>query len=142
IGAGRTLVDRGGFRLDGRNTVYTEEDWSGSLSVGIPFESRPGQSWTFSLDYSADWYRLVKLPTFVLDPNQRVPTLPPTDYLQTGLSMRVAFSRVHATTFGYGATEGWDAAVALRLDDPLLGATYRNFSVGYSLDAYQRLWGL
>ena len=74
IGAGRTIVDRGGFRVDGRNTLYTEEDWSGTLSLGMPFESRPGVTWTLSASYDIDWFRLVKPPVFVLDPNQRVPS--------------------------------------------------------------------
>jgi WD40-like Beta Propeller Repeat len=141
IGVGRTLLDRGGFRVDGRNTVYTEEDWSGALSIGLPFESRPGVSWTFSADYSVDWFRLVKLPTFVLDPTQKVPALPPTNYVQAGVGTRIAFSKVRSTTYGYGAQDGWDAAVALRLEEPAIGATYRTVSLAYSFDAYQRLWG-
>jgi len=141
VAAARTLLDRSGFRIDGKNTVYTEEDWSGTLSLGIPFESRPGATWTFSVDYDIDWFRLVKPPAFVLDPNQRVPSQPPSDYAQAGVGTRLAFSQVKSTTFGYGAQAGWDAAVSLRLDHPALGATYRNVTVGYAFDAFQRLWG-
>ena len=72
VAAARALVDRGGFRIDGSNTLYTEEDWSGTLSLAVPFESRPGVSWTFAVDYDVDWFRMVKPPAFVLDPNQRV----------------------------------------------------------------------
>ncbi|HEX2685473.1 MAG TPA: hypothetical protein VHN14_02585 [Kofleriaceae bacterium] len=141
VAAARALIDRSGFRIDGKSTIYTEEDWSGTVSLGIPFESRPGVSWTFSVNYDLDWFRLVKPPVFVLDPNQRVPAMPPTDYAQAGVATRLAFSNVKSTTFGYGAQEGWDAAVSLRLDHPALGATYRNVTVSYALDAYQRLWG-
>ena len=141
IAGARTLLDRGGFRVDGRNLVYTEEDWSGTLSVGIPFESRPGTSWSLSFDYDLDWFRLVKPPVFVLDPNQHPAFQPPTNYTQAGVGSRVSFSDVKSTTFGYGAQAGWDAAVSLRLDDPALGATYRNITVSYGFDAYQRLWG-
>jgi hypothetical protein len=142
IGLARTLLDRGGYRVDGRNLLYTEEDWNGVLSIGIPFESRPESTWSFSLDYSLDAFRLVVPPMFTLDPNQRVPQAPPTDYVQSGLSTRVAYSSVKSTTFGYGAQAGWDGAVSLRLDHPALGATYRNVTVSYGLDIYQRLWGL
>jgi hypothetical protein len=141
IAGARTLLDRSGFRIDGKNTIYTEEAWGGTLSLGIPFESRPGVSWTFSVDYDIDWFRLVKPPTFVLDPNQRVPSAPPSDYAQAGVGTRLAFSKVRSTTFGYGAQYGWDAAVSLRLDHPAIGATYRNVTVSYALDAFQRLWG-
>jgi hypothetical protein len=142
VAGARTLLDRSGFRIDGRNTIYTEEDWSGTLSLGVPFESRPGVSWTFSVDYDIDWFRLVKPPVFTLDPNQLVPSRPPTDYTQAGVGTRVAYSQVRSTTFGYGAQDGWDAAVSLRLDHPAFGATYRNVTVSYALDAYQRLWGV
>ena len=138
----RTVVDRSGFRIDGRNKLFTEEDWSGTVSVGVPFESRPGSIWTFAVNYSLDWFRLVKPPAFGPDPNQRLPSAPPTDYAQAGVGTRVAFSNVKSTTFGYGAQAGWDAAVALRFDHPALGATYRNVTLSYSLDAYQRLWGV
>ncbi|HET7500317.1 MAG TPA: hypothetical protein VFK02_04915, partial [Kofleriaceae bacterium] len=141
VAGARTLLDRSGYRIDGRNALYTEEDWSGTVSIGIPFESRPGVSWTFSADYDVDWFRLIKPPPLVPDPNQRVPVVPPTDYVQAGVGSRIAYSRVRSTTFGYGAQDGWDAAVSLRLDHPALGATYRNVTVSYALDAYQRLWG-
>jgi hypothetical protein len=99
-------------------------------------------TWTFSVDYDIDWFRLVKPPMFVLDPNQRVPGRPLSDYAQAGVGTRLAFSKVKAATLGYGPLGGWDAAVGLRLDHPALGATYRNVTVSYSLDAYQRLWGM
>src|SRR5262249_37298736 len=78
----------------------------------------------------------------VLDPGQPAPQLPATNYVQSGLSTRVAYSSVKGNLFGYGAQAGWDGAVSLRLDHPALGATYRNITVGYGLDLYQRLWGL
>ena len=141
IAGSRTLLDRAGFRIDGRNTTYTEEDWSGTVSLGIPFESRPGTSWSMSLDYDLDWFRMVKPPSFVPDPNQYLPVLPVSDYTQAGVGTRVAFSNVKSTAFGYGAQAGWDAAVSLRLDHPALGATYRNVTVSYGFDTFQRLWG-
>jgi hypothetical protein len=75
------------------------------------------------------------------DPNQRIPVLPVLDYAQSAVGTRLAVSTVKSTTFGYGPQAGWDAAVALRLDDPALGATYRNVTVSYGFDAFQKLWG-
>jgi hypothetical protein len=142
IAGARSLFDRSGFRINGVNHLFTEEDWAGTLSVGIPVESRPESSWGLSFDYDIDWFRMVSSPMFVLDPNQRVPSHPLTDYVQSGLSSRVAYSSVKSTTFGYGPTAGWDGSVSLRLDHPALGATYRNVTVAYGLDFYQRLWGV
>ncbi len=141
IAGARTIVDRGGFKIDGINHTYHEEDWSGTLSIGIPFESRPSSSWSLSFNYDFDWYRLVGIPMFVPDPGQRLPTIPPTNYVQTGLGASAGFSNVRSTTFGLGPQTGFDLAASLRLDDPALGATYHNFTMSYTFDAYQKLWG-
>ena len=141
LAASRTPVERSGWRVDGINRRYKEEDWSATLGVGIPFESRPGVSWTMSFDYDIDWFRLVRAPTMTIDPNASLPTHPPTDYVQAGIATRVAFSTVHGVTYGLGAVSGFDGSVALRIDDPVLGAKYRQITVSYSFDRYQRLWG-
>ncbi len=141
VAGARTLVERGGWRVDGVNRSYKEEDWSGTLSVGIPFESRPSSSWTLSLDYDVDWFRLVEAPEVDLDPNMHVPTHPPTDYVQAGIGTRVSFSTIRGTTFGLGPQRGFDGSVGLRFDHPALGGTYRNVTVSYSADRYQKLWG-
>jgi hypothetical protein len=76
-----------------------------------------------------------------LDPTTRVPVMPPTDYVQAGIATRVAFSTVRGVTFGLGSQTGFDGSVSIRLDHPALGATYRNVTVSYAADRYQRLWG-
>jgi hypothetical protein len=76
-----------------------------------------------------------------LDPNMRVPVRPPTDYVQAGIDTRVAFSTVRGVTFGVGSQSGFDGSVSVRLDHPAIGATYRNVTVSYATDRYQRLWG-
>jgi hypothetical protein len=141
VAGARTLLERGGWRVDGVNKRFAEEDWSATLSVGIPFESRPSSSWTFSFDYDVDWFRLVKAPIMATDPNMRSPVIPPTDYVQAGLGTRVAFSTVRGTTFGLGSQYGFDGSVGLRIDHPALGATYRNFTLSYGADRFQKLWG-
>ena len=105
-------------RIDGVGKTFREEDWSATVSSSIPFESRPGQTWSMSFDYDVDWFRLVGEPMFVLDPTQRVPTHPPTDYVQAGVGGRVGYSRVHSVTYGLGPNNGFDAAVSMRLDHP------------------------
>ena len=45
VAGARTLLERGGWRVDGVSKRYTEEDWAGTFAIGIPLESRPGQSW-------------------------------------------------------------------------------------------------
>jgi hypothetical protein len=74
------------------------------------------------------------------DPGDRVPVRPLTDYLQSGVGMRLSYSRVRGTTYGVGPQDGFDAAVSLRLDHPYLGATYRNVTVGYSSQYFRQLF--
>ncbi len=137
----RSLVDRGGFRIDGVNKTFREEDWSGTLSSSVPFESRPGTSWTMSFDYDVDWFRQVSTPFTGYDPNMRVPTMPVTNYVQAGIGTRLAFSTTKTVTYGIGTQSGLDASVALRFDHPAFGAKYRNVTVSYSSSAARRLWG-
>lgn len=137
----RTLLERGGWRVDGVNKRYTEEDWSGTLSVGIPFESRPSSNWSLSFDYDVDWFRLVKAPVMDQDPTMRSPVIPPTDYVQAGIGTRIGFSTVKGVTFGLGSQSGWDGSVGIRIDHPAIGAKYRNFTLSYGADRFQRLWG-
>ncbi len=137
----RTLVHRSGFRIDGVSTTFDEEDWSGTTSISIPFESRPSSSWSLSFDYNVDWFRLVGTPTFTLDPNQRVPTSPLTNYRQAGLGTRLGYSQVRGATFGLGPTEGFDVSASLRIDHPDLGSSYRDVTLSYAADYYRRLWG-
>lgn len=142
ISGSRSMVTRGGWRIDGLNRSYREEAWSGTVALALPVESRPDSSWTLSGNYNVDWVRLVDPPAMQLDPTQRVPIRPATDYVQAGVGMRVAFSRVRSTTFGLGPTRGFDVSASLRLDHPALGATYRAITVSYAANVFQRLWGV
>ena len=142
VAAGRTLVERGGWRVDGVSKHYDEEDWAGTFAVGIPLEVRPAQSWSLSFDYSLDWFRLVGPPDMTLDPNQRLPVHPPTDYVEGSVGSRVGFSSVRSTTFSLGATNGFDASIGLRLDHPAFGSRYRFISASYAADFYQQIFGV
>ena len=141
IAGARTIATRAGWRIDGVGKPYREEVWSGTVALSIPFESRPGSTWTFSGNYNIDWARLVEPPAMQLDPNQRVPTHPPTDYAQAGAGLRIAYSRVRSSTFSLGPNRGFDVSASLRLDHPALGATYRGTTASYAGDVFQRLWG-
>jgi hypothetical protein len=141
VAGARTLVDRSGWRVDGVNKRYREEDWSGTIAAALPLESRPSSSWSLSFDYSADWFRLVRPPVMATDPNQRSPIVPPTDYLEAGVGTRLAFSNIRSTTFALGSTSGFDASVSLRLDHPALGSRYRAITASYAASTYRRLWG-
>jgi hypothetical protein len=137
----RSIATRGGWRVDGVGRPYRQEDWSGTVALSIPFESRPGASWTLSGNYNIDWARLVEPPMMELDPNQRVPVHPPTDFVQAGAGLRIAFSSVRSSTFSVGPTRGYSLSASLRLDHPALGATFRGVTASYSGDGFQRLWG-
>jgi hypothetical protein len=138
----RTLVTRGGWRIDGVPKRFQEEDWAGTFAVAIPLESRPTQSWSLQFDYSLDWYRLIGPPPYTLDPNTRVPVRPPTDYTEASLGVRVGFSSARSTTFALGSVDGFDASFGLRLDDPAFGSAYRFITASYAADWYHPLFGV
>lgn len=141
LAAARTLSQRSGFRIDGVPATYKQEDWSATISTSIPFEARPESSWSLSFDYDVDVFRAVTAPVYILDPSDRVPGRPTTDYMQAGAGVRVAYSRIRGTTYGVGSQSGFDASLSLRLDHPALGATYTNVTVAYATQMFRRLWG-
>jgi hypothetical protein len=124
VAMSRTLTERGGLRIDGVNMSYREENWSGTASIGIPFESRPWGSWQFSFDYDVDWARLVDAPPIPLDPNMRAPVVPASDYWQAGLATRMSFSTVKGVTYGLGSSSGFDGSAGIRIDHPAIGAIF------------------
>ncbi len=137
--ASRSVSDRTGFRIDGVNKSFREEQWSATLAVGLPGEWRPGANWSLSLDYDIDWNRVVKQPDVGLDPTMRVPKPPLSDYVQSGLAVRASFGSVRGSTFAVGPQRGWEISTSLRLDHPALGATYRNVSLSWTGRAF---WSL
>ncbi|MEO8699299.1 MAG: hypothetical protein ABI867_04620, partial [Kofleriaceae bacterium] len=142
--AARTISDRGGFKVDGVPATYRQEDWSGTVSASVPFESRPGTSWSMSFDYDVDYFRKVGDPVVLPeepDPNMRVPVRPITDYMQAGVGVRAGYSSIHGVTYGIGPQYGWDVSLGLRLDHPALGATYSNVTVNYATNTFRKLWG-
>ncbi len=141
IAMARSISDRLGYRIDGVNLPYRQEDWSFTVSSNVPFEGRPDQSWSLSFDYDFDYARLVEEPDLQQDPNTVTPGIPVADYVQGGISTRIGYSRARGVTFGLGPTRGWDAAVSLRFDHEYLGAKFQQATVSYAANAYQRLWG-
>ena len=143
VSGARSILTRGGWRIDGVSKTFTEEDWSGTAGISIPLESRPTSHWSASFDYDVDWYRLVTPPigASMPDPNDRVPLRPITDYVQTGVAARLAYSSVRSWIYALGPTTGFDASLSLRYDDPALGATYRNVTLSYAADRFFKLWG-
>ncbi len=141
VSGARTLTERTGLKIDGVSMPFHEEDWSGTISFGIPFEQRPSSSWSLSFDYDLDWFRFVEGPPIMLDPNQRLPTSPRTNYVLGGLGSRAGFSNVRGNIFGTGPITGFDVSASIRLDHPALGSAYRDITLSYGFDVYQRLWG-
>lgn len=144
VAVARTLAERGGFRVDGVPKTFVQEDWSGTISTSIPFESRPSHSWSLAFDYDIDWFRLVSEPEDLpdeVDPGSRVTVRPITDYVQAGVGARVGYSSTRGVTYGVGPMYGFDASLGLRFDHPALGATYSNITVNYATTMYRKLWG-
>lgn len=139
VSASRTANERSGFRVDGKALPYRDEVWSAALSMGMPGQRRTGTSWFLSFDLQADYSRLVKTPDDSPDPNDQLPRRPLSGYLQTGLGVRVSYSSVVGTLYGVGPQEGADLSVALRLDLPELGATYRALTATYAARWFQQV---
>ena len=117
---------RGGWRDRRRQQdVSPRRTGAATLSLGIPFESRPSSHWTLSFDYDTDWYRLVdgadrrrcSIRTM------RVAARPATELRPDRRRARASRTRACAAwTFGARPQHGFDASVVAALDHPALGA--------------------
>lgn len=139
VSASRTTNERSGFRIDGKALPYRDEVWSAALSMGLPGQRRTDTSWFLSFDLQADYSRLVEQPDDSPDPNELLPRRPLSGYLQTGLGVRLSYSSVESTLYGVGPQDGADVSVALRLDLPELGATYRALTATYAARWFQQM---
>ena len=79
VSAARTMVDRGGWKVDGVNKTYREEDWSGTLSLGIPLESGRARRGRCRSTTTPTTTGSRSRRSMSLDPNQRESTHPPTE---------------------------------------------------------------
>ncbi len=142
ISAARTIADRSGYRIDGRNLPYRDEILSASTSISVPGQRKPGSAWFLSLDYSVDWTRLVEKPDDSPDPNDILPRKPVTDVVQSGLGVRLSYSSLDGTLHGVGPQTGTDLSLSTRMDLPELGAEVRALTVSYSARWFAQLpWG-
>jgi WD40-like Beta Propeller Repeat len=142
VSAARTIADRNGYRIDGRNRPYRDEILSATSSISVPGQRKPGSAWFLSFDYSLDWTRLVEKPDDSPDPNDILPRKPVTDFVQSGLGVRLSYSSLDGTLHGVGPQTGTDLSLSTRMDLPELGAEYRALTVGYSARWFGQLpWG-
>jgi hypothetical protein len=132
ISGARTFAERSGFRIDGKSQPYREEILSGAVSLGVPGQRRPDSSWFLAFDFNTDGSRLVARPDDSPDPNDITPRVPLTDYVQTGLGVRLVYSSLDSTLHGVGPQAGMDLSLSTRFDLPELGATYRAVTVSYA----------
>lgn len=140
LSGARTIASRAsGYRVDNKSLPYRDEIWSGSASLSLPGQRKPGAAWFLSLDYSLDYTRLVDKPDDSPDPNDILPRVPLTDYRGSGLGMRLSYSSLDATLYGVGPQTGVDLSLSTRVDLPELGATYRAITAGYTLRGFAQL---
>ena len=142
VSGSRSVINRGGFNIDGHGRNYLEEDWSSTVSVSLPTESRPETNWSLSFDYDINYFRQLTTPYKGADPNQPVPSFPDTNYAEAGVATRFGFSSVRATGFSLGPNDGFDISASSRLDLPTLGSKYRIITLSFAADGFWRLpWG-
>lgn len=139
ISAARSIAERTGYRIDNKGLPYRDEIFSGTASVSLPGQRKPGSAWFLSFDYAVDWTRLVEKPDDSPDPNDVTTRVPLTDYHQSGLGVRLSYSSLDSTLHGVGPQAGMDLSLSTRVDLPELGATYRALTVSYSLRGFAQL---
>jgi hypothetical protein len=143
ISGSRSVVQRGGARINGFTYPMREELWGATASLGMPSERRPESSWSASLDYDIDWRRLVEDEAPEPNPGQTVPRRPLTDVVFAGAAVRVSYGDIAGYALTPGPQEGQDFGLSIRYDDPVLGSYDRGLTVSWVYRTFVDLpWGV
>jgi WD40 repeat protein len=138
LAAARFTSRRTGAIIDGANFPYDVDSYGLTASVGFPVLRTARGSSTLSLDYDADWNRIVADPYREPDPNHLLPRRV-ADSRFAGLALRWSYSDTRGAIYGVGAQEGQSASASLRLDHPTLGSDARTLSLGYRWETFRKL---
>jgi hypothetical protein len=139
--AARRAFRRGGFRIDGRNTAYTEEEISASARVALPLLRTPRSIGNLSLEWDGRLLRDIENSFEGFDPNEEVPRFPETDVFLSGVGLRWGVDNVSGAANAVGPVQGNRWAVSATLDDPILGSAFRTLGLAYDWNSYYKLWG-
>ncbi|HWN71236.1 MAG TPA: BamA/TamA family outer membrane protein, partial [Haliangium sp.] len=138
LAAARITSRRSGVFIDGQNLPYELDSYGLTASVGLPALRTARGGGSLSIDYDADWNRVVEDPYREPDPNALLPRRQ-TDSRFAGLALRWSYSDTRGSVYSVGAQEGQAASASLRLDHPSLGSDARSLSLGYRWETYRRL---
>ena len=138
LAAARTTSRRGGVFIDGVNLPYEMDNHGLTASIGLPVLRTARGGGGLSVDYDADWNRVVADPYREPDPNHLLPRRV-TNSRFAGLALRWNYSDARGLVYGVGAQEGLAASASLRLDHPVLGSDVRSLSLAYRWEKYQKL---
>jgi hypothetical protein len=135
--AARNIGSAGGLTVDGVRQAYTEEVWSGVLSVGLPVLRTASLAGDVSFAYNVDHIRnLDGVP--VPDPDQAITRRPEVGTV-AGLTMRVSLSNARRSAFSVGQIDGRQVSASLRLNDPDLGSDFRSLELTYRWSEYLQM---
>jgi hypothetical protein len=134
LALGRGYGYGGGLFVDGRGRSYHAEDWSSSVSVGLPVLRLPEIAADLSLSFDVDWLRDLDA-TPGPRPDAAVTHLPDTG-VGAGTTLRWSMSNVRGYVYTLGPVEGTGLSLAVRLAAPRVGAGMRSVEFFYRWDQF------
>lgn len=142
LAGARSIVRRGGYVVDDRNSAYREERLGLTLSLGLPVLREPTGSGTISVSFDFDRLRDVGSPPEEFDPNNTLSSTPETNFSVAGLALRFNYSDTRGASYTLGPLLGKSVSLSTRLDHPALGSDYKALNMDYRLQTYYKLpWG-
>jgi hypothetical protein len=138
LAGARTTARRFGVLIDGVNHPYDVDSYGMTASVGLPILRTAQGSGGLSIDYDADWNRVVEDPYREPDPNALLPRRQRSSQF-AGLALRWNYADARGSLYTVGAHQGQAFSASLRLDHPALGSDARALSLGYRWETYSKL---
>jgi hypothetical protein len=126
---------RGGVVIDGKKSVYIEENYGFGLSVGLPVLRIPDHSGDITVGYALNWFRDADETSVLVKPGDLTPRLPEVGIL-AGATLRLSYRSTQRYAYSISTEAGRSVWVALRIDHPRLGSDYQSTQVTYAWSEY------
>jgi hypothetical protein len=126
---------RGGVLIDGKKSVYIEENYGFGVSIGLPVLRVPEHSGDITLGYALNWFRDADETSVVVMPGELTPRLPEVGVL-AGATLRLSYRSTQRYAYSISTERGRAISLALRIDHPRLGSDFESTQLTYSWAEY------
>ncbi|HEY3359715.1 MAG TPA: BamA/TamA family outer membrane protein, partial [Polyangia bacterium] len=135
LGVFRSIGQRGGLFVDGRNVGFTETDVGGSASISLPVLQTADRSASVSASYRLEYLQNHNMYRVTHDPNQLIPGIPEEGRLAS-VSASADYYDAQGYLYSITAERGRYLHVGVSAMHPVLGSQYEVVTADWVWNEY------